>query len=596
MLRGAPAPKPRFETLLAALVNAASTPLGITFVGLDERESTLSYAQLLQSSRAVAGALERLGVLPGDRVALILPTGASFPIAFFGALFAGAVPVPLYPPVRFGRLPEYHAQTARMLSAVQATVVLADAQVRRMLGQSVERARPPLGCHTVESLLERDGVPMERKVSGRALALVQFSSGSTVDPKPVALTHENLVSHCEAIRQLIPEEEPLSHRGVSWLPLYHDMGLIGFLLTGIYYPGALTLIAPEHFLAKPALWLKTLSRHRGTLSASPNFGYGLCLKRIKDEELEGVDLSSWAVAFNGAESVSPALVREFTERFKRFGFRASAVRPVYGLSEATLAVTFPPQRSVLKTRRVDAAQLALCGEVRELSRAPGSDSENSGQVREIASVGQPVPGVDIDIRDAHGASVGDDTLGRLFVRGPSVMQGYLGQPAPTPSVIQNGWLDTGDLGFSTGGELYIAGRAKDVVIIRGANHTPQTFEEYAGQVPGVRVGCVVALGFHPEDGASEELLILAERTAEAGPILEDEISRHVARHTGIRPHTVKLLEPGTLPRTSSGKLRRSEALGRYLSGNLMPPARLGAVLMAAEFVKSAFAFRRAERP
>jgi acyl-CoA synthetase (AMP-forming)/AMP-acid ligase II len=347
----------------------------------------------------------------------------------------------------------------------------------------------------------------------------------------------------------------------------------------------MVLIPPEVFLGRPALWLRALSRHKGFISPAPNFAYGLCLKRVKDEELQGVDLSWWKHALNGAEPVSLETLRRFSERFERYGFSPSALRPVYGLSEASLAVTFPPGGRGPRSLQVDADVLA-----RELRVVEGS--------RALVSVGSPVAGVELEVRNELGHEVPERRVGRVFVRGPSVMVGYYGDAEATARAVSpDGWLDTGDLGFVADGELYLTGRAKDLVIIRGANHAPQSFEDCLQGVEGVRVGCAVALGFTPEGSEDEALLILAER---AGPevedaLVEERVRAAVVAGTGIRPHTVQMLEPGTLPRTSSGKLRRSEALRRYLSRELKPPKKIGAVGLAVEMAKSALAFVRSER-
>src|SRR5438105_10345965 len=375
MLSGGPALHPRHATVPAALEAAAKSRWGLGFLDARERETRLAFAALHERAMRTAGGLRELGVRRGDRVAIVLPTGPEFMHAFFGALYAGAVPVPLYPPVRLGRLDEYHLRTARMLETCSARIVLSDSRISRLLGVAVSRARPPLGLHQVPEgpeLIE----------AAAALALIQFSSGTTVDPKPVALTHANVLANLAAIETIVPPGDEQS--GVSWLPLYHDMGLIGCLLLAVYRPGPLTLFGPELFLARPALWLRAISRNRATLSVAPNFAYGLCARRIRDQEMAGVDLSSWRFALNGAEPVAPAVLRRFAERFSRWGFDARALMPVYGLSEASLAVTFtPPGR--------------------------GSRSEQVEQ-RELPSVGAPLPGVDVEVRE-----------GRIFVRGPSVM-------------------------------------------------------------------------------------------------------------------------------------------------------------------------------
>ncbi|HET9449521.1 MAG TPA: AMP-binding protein, partial [Aggregicoccus sp.] len=487
--------------------------------------------------------------------------------------------------------------------------VLTDTRVRLLLGPSVAAARPRLGCRTVDEVRERGGAPAgEVEVSPEALGLIQFSSGSTVDPKPVALSHRVLMAQLAALQRETPVPEGAPRVGVSWLPLYHDMGLVGCLLLAAYHPGSLVLIPPELFLARPALWLRALSRHRGIFSTAPNFAYGLCLKRVKDAELEGVDLSGWTQALNGAEPVSVETLRRFSERFARWGFRASACRPVYGMSETALAVTFPPHGRGVRSVSADAGVLAREGRIvapahaapspeGAVHAAPAPEGAAKG-ARVFASVGRPLAGFEVEVRGPGGEPLPERQVGRIHVRGPSVMTGYFGLPEATVRALSaDGWLDTGDLGFAEGGELFITGRAKDLVIVRGANHAPQAFEDPLEGVEGVRTGCAVALGFLPEGEEDEALLLLAERAgaAEAADdaTVEEHIRAAVLAATGIRPHTVRLLEPGTLPRTSSGKLRRQEALRRYLAGELHPPRRMGAVGMAVEVARSALAFARA---
>nr|AYM52779.1 AMP-binding protein [Simulacricoccus ruber] len=588
-MRGPPLPAPRFATLNDTLAAAARTAHGLIFVDAAEREERLPWSEVYARARATAAGLRELGVREGDRVALLLPTSPHFMDAFFGALLAGAVPVPLYPPVRLGRLEEYHRTTVRMLQLTGACVVLTDTRVRLLLGPSVAAARPRLGCRTVDDVRERGAERLSPvHVSPDALGLIQFSSGSTVDPKPVALSHRVLMAQLEALRLETPVPEGAPAMGVSWLPLYHDMGLVGCLLLAAYHPGSLVLIPPELFLARPGLWLRALSRHRGFISPAPNFAYGLCLKRVKDAELAGVDLSGWTQALNGAEPVSVETLRRFSERFGRWGFHAGACRPVYGMSETALAVTFPPLGRGMRSVAADAGVLAREGRVVEAGQG----------ARAFASVGRPLAGFEVQVRGEDGQPRAEREVGRIHVRGPSVMTGYFGLPEATVRALSaDGWLDTGDLGFAEGGELFITGRAKDLVIVRGANHAPQAFEDPLESVEGVRTGCAVALGFTPEGEEDEALLLLAERAgageAADDATVEEHIRAAVLAATGIRPHTVRLLAPGTLPRTSSGKLRRQEALRRYLGGELHAPKKVSAVGMAVEVAKSALAFARA---
>jgi acyl-CoA synthetase (AMP-forming)/AMP-acid ligase II len=534
---------PRHATLQSALEQAARSRWGLCFLDAQERETELSFTALYERAQRAAGALRDLGVGPGDRVAIVLPTGADFMDAFFGAVLAGAVPVPLYPPVRLGRMEEFHRRTARMLRACGARLVLSDGRISRLLRVAIADARPALGLHPV-----RQGRPFAAAARPEDVLLIQFSSGTTVDPKPVALTHRNVLANVAAIETIVPADD--AQAGVSWLPLYHDMGLIGCLLLAVYRPGPLTLIPPEAFLARPALWLRAISRKRATISVAPNFAYGLCVRRARDPELQGVDLSSWRFALNGAEPVAPAVLRRFSERFARHGFDPRALMPVYGLSEASLAVTFTPA-----------------------GRGPRSISSGS---RELASVGMPLPGFELDIRE-----------GRIFVRGPSVMRGYFGDPAATAAAVSDGWLDTGDLGFEHEGELFVSGRAKDVVILRGRNHAPQEFEDALDGAPGVRPGCAAAVGLSTPEG--EELLLLVEADGAADAEL---IRAQVTERTGVRPHAVQLLAPGTLPRTSSGKLRRGEALRQLQAGELRPPDRVTLVHVAKETARSLLARMR----
>jgi fatty-acyl-CoA synthase len=582
-MKGPLLPPVKHATVTEMLAATARTELGLIFVDASERETVLPWAEVHRRAQRTAAGLQRLGVAEGDRVAILLPTSPAFMDAFFGALLAGAVPVPLYPPVRLGRLDEYHRSTARMLEVTGAAVVLTDLKVKLLLGAAVEAARPRLGCRTVDEV-SRGEDTLAVSVRPEALGLIQFSSGSTVAPKPVALTHAALMAQVAALEAASPLPPGAPRVGVSWLPLYHDMGLIGCLLSALYYPGNMVLLPPEVFLTRPALWLRALSRHKGFISPAPNFAYGLCLKRVKDEELRGVDLSSWKHALNGAEPVSLETLRRFVDRFERYGFSPSALRPVYGLSEASLAVTFPPGGRGPRSLQVDMDVLAREGRVVEGSRP-------------LVSVGSPVAGVEVELRDGLGQALPERRVGRVFARGPSVMAGYYGDAEATARALgADGWLDTGDLGFVAEGELYLTGRAKDLVIIRGANHAPQSFEDCLQGVEGVRVGCAVALGFTPEESEGEALLILAERTGPEADdaVVEDRVRAAVVAGTGIRPHTVRMLEPGTLPRTSSGKLRRAEALRSYLSRELKPPKKVGAVGLAVEMAKSALAFVRSE--
>ncbi len=565
-MKGAPEIPAKYETLNDMLAAAAQSRESLIFVDRKEREQDVPMARIRQRALSIAADLMARGVRKGECVALVLPTSPQFVESFFGVLLAGAIPVPLYPPFRLGKLDEYHAKTTAMLNAVSAVMVVTDDRIRRLLGFAVEAAAPRLGCVTASSLGGKDSG--ETTVAPDAVALIQFSSGTTNDPKPVALTHANLLSNLAAIEPFVTNHPPRD-LGVTWLPLYHDMGLIGNLLSSFYVPGPLVLLPPELFVAMPAMWLRAISRHSGTVSAAPNFAFGLCLKRIRDDELDGVDLSSWSVCLNGAEAISSEVQRRFIERFERWGFRSEALTPCYGMAEASLGLTFKPPGTAFRSLGVDANKLALDGVLE-----PGSN--------ELVSVGRPLAGVEIEIRDDNGVTLSAGRVGHIHVRGPSVMAGYFGRADLTDQVLADGWLKTGDLGFVHEDELFVCGRHKDIIIVRGANHAPEEFESVCDELDGVRTGCAVAIGFVPEGQHDEALAMLVETTSEASATLDDEVASLIEERTGIRPAHVELLAPGTLPRTSSGKLRRREARAQWLAGTLAPPKKVSVAGLLVE--------------
>jgi acyl-CoA synthetase (AMP-forming)/AMP-acid ligase II len=571
-------------------VDADGAPRGVRFLERGEGDGTwLSYAEIFERARRVAGGLQALELRPGDRVALVLPTAPSFFDAFFGAILAGVVPVPLYPPLRLGRLDEYHARTAAMVEACGARLVLSDRRIARLLGSAVAEAKPDLGLLTLDSLARREPAPV--CVAPDDVAFVQFSSGTTRAPKPICLSHRAILANVRAILGAIlaahPESDELRHVGVSWLPLYHDMGLVGAVLVAVDRPGELVLIPPERFIARPALWLEAISRFGGTISPAPNFAYALCAERVRDSDLVGVDLSRWRVALNGAEPVTPAVLERFVARFAHFGLRGEALTPVYGLAEATLAVTFSDLHAPFRRARFDRNAL-LCRGI-AIEAAEG---------HELASLGPPLPGFALRIVDENGADVTPGRVGRLLVRGPSLMDGYHDRPLDTAAVLRDGWLDTGDTGFLHGGELYLYGRAKDMIVLRGRNHAPQDIEQVAHSVSGVRAGCAAAVGIVPEGGDGEELYVFVERTREAARddhALADAVTRAIAEATGLVPSRVVVLAPGTLPRTSSGKLRRDETRRRHLAGSLTPPRRVTLLHLVTEMVRARVRLVRSQR-
>src|SRR5262245_48193542 len=396
--------------------------------GPDQVES-FTYGQLAHDALRVAGSLQEQGIQKGQTVAVVLPTHSDFYRAFFGILLAGAVPSALYPPVRLGRMEEWKDRTGRMLKALQGQAVLTNKALHSLLGYPVKEANPPLGCFTVPSVLSHSG-PLGQipRAASADTAFIQFSSGATGSSKPVRLSHENILHNAQCIIDMFPGDH-WQHHCVSWLPIYHDMGLIGTLISSMMAPADITLIPPELFLAHPKTWLTALSQMKGTISVAPNFAYGLCCKRIPDTDVEDLDLSHWQVALCGAEPIQAETLRRFAHRFEKVGFDPKAFTPAYGLAEATLAVTVSPlQETFLET----------CFDRDRLEKEGLAVPAQNGIP--LVSVGQPIPGVRLEVRDEIGRELKFNQVGRIWVKGLSVMQGYLGNPELTEKTLQEGWL------------------------------------------------------------------------------------------------------------------------------------------------------------
>jgi fatty-acyl-CoA synthase len=554
---------------------AESDGVGIVLIDRNERETNYSWSDIYTRAAIAAGALSDAGVSAGDHVAIVLPTGIAFFDTFFGALLLGAVPVPLYPPVRLGRLDEYATKTGAMLTSVEAVAVVLDKRVRRVFGLVLAHCSLPIGLLDASTLTV--GKPLVYLGTPDELAMIQFSSGTTHRPKPVALTHRAVLSNVDAILgAVLPLCDPaFPPAGVSWLPLYHDMGLIGCIFPALSHGAKLALLPPEAFLLRPALWLRALSRHRAVISPAPNFAYALATGRITDDELVGVDLSAWQFALNGAEAVSPKHLRAFQARFAAWGLAENALCPVYGLAEASLAVTFSSPNLPFTAHYFDRTVLAQ-------GQAVLTEERGSSAV-ELASVGTALPGFSVEVRGIDGKRVVDGMVGNLWVTGPSLLSGYVND---TPSPVKEGWLDTGDLAFEWDGELYITGRAKDIVVIRGRNHAPQELEMAADEVEGVRQGCSVAVSHIDNDGEELYLFVEVRQTREGQT---EEIIKAVLTGTGITPTQVLLLAPGTIPRTSSGKLRRQETLRRAMAGELLAPNKVTPVRLLGAMARSKWA-------
>jgi fatty-acyl-CoA synthase len=565
-----------------------------------EREITLTFGELYAAAQRCAAELARRGVPPGGRVSLMLPTSRAFFVSYAGILLAGAIPVPIYPPFRADRIEEYAARQSAILNNAEVCLLLTFRRAEAVARLLEPRVKSLIGVVDAEKLLDvadkapppAPGAAPTHVTGTRArrssdIALLQYTSGSTGDPKGVTLTHSNLLANVRAIGTAIQMNQ--GDVGVSWLPLYHDMGLIGAWLTLLHFGVPLTVMSPLSFLTRPERWLWAFHKHRGTVTAAPNFAYELCVRKIADKDIEGLDLSSWRIAMNGAEPVNPETMQRFTERFSRYGFRNEAHLPVYGLAESSLAVTVPPLNREPKIDRVDREMFTTQG------RAVPASAENGTAISFVSS-GVSLPEHEICLVDAQGSAVPERTEGYLWFRGPSATTGYYHNPAATEKLLPKGaakspdefaWVDSGDRAYRADGEIYITGRVKDIIIKGGRNIYPHEVEELAARVDGIRKGCIVAFGLKDEMSGTEKLVVVAEvrdrdpkKLAPISAAVTDQISRGL----GLPPDRVELVPAGSIPKTSSGKLRREETRQLFKKGSLSqgrPPvwvqiARLGA--------------------
>jgi acyl-CoA synthetase (AMP-forming)/AMP-acid ligase II len=393
-------------------------------------------------------------------------------------------------------------------------------------------------------------------------ALIQYTSGSTGDPKGVLLSHANILANIRAIGQaLAVRPDDLT---VSWLPLYHDMGLIGAWLGSLYHGVPLVLMSPLAFLSRPSRWLSAVHAHRGTVSAAPNFAFDLCVHKIQDDEIQGLDLQSWRLAMNGSEAVSAETIERFVRRFTPFGFSPSAMCPVYGLAESSVALTMSPLN---RPARVDALVREPFERRREIRPADAADRH----ALRFVACGLPLPDHQVRIVDAAGQPLGERTEGHVQFRGPSVTSGYFRNPEATGAVTHDGWMDSGDLGYLADRELFITGRVKDIIIQAGRNICAQEVEEAAGAAAGIRKGCVAALGIHDPVLGTERLVVVAEtreRDRARWDALRAAMQHVVTAAIGVPPDEVVISRPGTVLKTPSGKIRRSAIRDAYLRGTL----------------------------
>ncbi|MEX2649388.1 MAG: fatty acyl-AMP ligase [Alphaproteobacteria bacterium] len=552
-----------FSTLPEALDYAAKGETGLNFYSArSDLVERIAYRDLRDQAMSLARKLVRLGLAPGERVALLADTNGDVMRGFFAASYAGLVPTPLPLPATFGGRDAYIDQIRRQIEGCGATAAFAPTELVGYLREAVaSRAMTFVGTVAEADALPEDGADLPA-IDADALCYLQYSSGSTRFPLGVAMTHRQALHNVRAIAEFGLKIEA-GDRCTSWLPLYHDMGLVGFMLTPVACQMSVDYLATRDFARRPLLWLALITRNGGTLSFSPTFGYELCARRAETASTERLDLKSWRGAGIGGDMIRPKVMARFVEAFVPRGFRATAFVPSYGMAEVGLAISFAPLGTGIVTDRVDLDVLA--GGARAVAPRAGA---NQDRVRDFALCGVPMPAHELEVRDEAGKALGQRRAGRVFTRGPSVMACYFGAPEETRRVIApDGWLDTGDLGYWLGDQIVITGRAKDLILVNGRNLWPQDLEWAAERVPAVRSGDAAA--FSVEDAEGERVVVLvqcrgADPGARAG--LARDVAGTVNEIAGVEC-TVVLVPPRSLPQTSSGKLSRSKAKARYLAGD-----------------------------
>jgi fatty-acyl-CoA synthase len=559
-----PQRRSNFATLGDALDYAAQGQKGFNFH--DARADLVRaypFSELAADARRHAAHFIAEGVQPGDRIALIAETGAGFAAAFFGAIYAGALPVPLPLPTSFGGREAYVDQIRVQLTSCDPLMLLSPPGLHDIVKDA---ATGLCAAHDWDEWFSGEAPDVTLpKAKPTDIAYLQYSSGSTRFPHGVAVTHEALLANLSAHATCTHAAE--GDRVVSWLPWYHDMGLVGCMLAPMSNQVSVDYLATEDFARRPLSWLTLISRNPdASLSYSPTFGYDICARRISPSipVAERYDLSRWRVAGNGADMIRPEVMQAFVDTFAPAGFKASAFLPSYGLAEATLAVTIMPVGEGIQCDLIDERTLSGATEPRADHRLPT-------RYRAIVNCGKAVPGLTIEVRDENGRILPDRKIGRVFVKGLGIMAGYFRDPEATAACMKDGWLDTGDMAYMKDGSLYIVGRAKDMIIINGKNHWPQDIEWAIEQLPGFKAGDIAAFSVTTPSGEEAPAVLVQCRTScnDERIKLRDAIKTKVKAITGMSC-VVELVPPRTLPRTSSGKLSRSKARLQYLSGEIQP--------------------------
>jgi len=523
-------------------------------------EQSITYRQLWDRSLGYAAKLSDAGLTSGQTVAIMLPTSAEYLYCFYGTLLAGGIPVPLYPPARLTTIEDHLTRHVGILKSAGATLMVTIPEAKPLawlLRAQVESLRAVL----VPEDFTTDGKGFAPVRSGGGqIGFLQYTSGSTGQPKGVVLTHENLLANVRAMGKAARAGS--ADVFVSWLPLYHDMGLIGGCFATMYLGFPVVLMSPLAFLSRPSQWLRAIHRHRGTISGGPNFSYELCLRRIPEHELEALDLSSWRFAFNGAEPVSPETMIQFEQRFGKYGFGRNVMSPVYGLAEASVGLAFTPPGERWRVDLLDRERFSTSGQAIDASHADPAPLK-------VVACGTVIPDHDLRVVDGAGLELPDRSEGQLQFRGPSATTGYFRNPQATKSLFDGEWVNTGDRAYLSEGRLYITGREKDIIIRGGRNISPYELEESVGDLAGIRRGCVAVFGSPDPAGGTERVVVLAE-TRESDAARHQELKARINELAigliGAPVDDIVLAPPHTVPKTSSGKIRRVAAREYYERG------------------------------
>jgi fatty-acyl-CoA synthase len=542
---------------------SADTKRGFVFVRPDGTERFCSFHDLHLETTRRGAQLAAQGLAKGDRLALVIPEGEEFVLSFLGAIVAGIVPVPMYPQLSFKNVESYHDTVAHIAHASGAKALLTTEATRGFVSPALAKATEMKKLLTVEELATaKDVGPADRTIEPGDMAFLQFTSGSTSRPKGVMVTHRNLAANSEAFMIHGLGKDSSFDKGVSWLPLYHDMGLIGFVIGPLFTDIPVVFLPTASFVRSPRIWLDTIHKHRGTITYAPNFAYALVTKRLKEKDVANLDLSCMRITGCGAEPIQAETLREFSKKLAPAGFKPESLIPSYGMAEATLAISFARHGQGMHADRVDSKGI----QAREARPAVVSQTSGDDGTQEIVSCGFPFPGHEVAILDDDGKPLPERRIGQIVTRGASITSGYYNEPELTLQSFKDGWLQTGDLGYLAGGEVHICGRLKDIIIIRGRNFYPQDIEWVVSELPGVRRGNVVAFGV--DVGGEEQLVVCAEAFQADAAGLTDAIAGAVTGQLGLSVHRIEIVPQGTLPRTSSGKPQRRKTKQMLLDGTL----------------------------